>query len=289
MDDFFKYLAASPEDKQWGISFNVVGKSTIKPNSTYPSPEHPSGYFFNWEIGRILYEYQVNYITEGKGVIETQNGKYTITAGTILLIKPGMWHRYRPNPSTGWTEHYIGLEGEIIERLFKNPVLNSKSPVINCGLKESLIDCYDKIYELATKEKPGFQLISSGIAIRLLGSVVSHVKNKDFKGQPLETAMEKAKFEMRNNLDKDLDFTDLASSLNLGYSYFRKMFKKHTGVSPGQYHLQLRLMRAKELLLTTDMPIKEVAYETGFESIHYFSRLFKSKIGQPPSELRKGL
>jgi transcriptional regulator GlxA family with amidase domain len=45
-------------------------------------------------------------------------------------------------------------------------------------------------------------------------------------------------------------------------------------------------MRAKELLLATDMSIKQVAYETGFESIHYFSRLYKSKMGVPPSEAR---
>lgn len=287
MIDFFKYLTVSPEDKQWGLSFNVVGKSTIEPNAEYPPQDHPSGYFFNWELGRVLSEYQVNYVTEGSGILETKKGKYQITPGTIILIQPGMWHRYRPDIKTGWTEHYIGMEGDIIKRLFKNPILNSKSPIINCGLKESIIDCYAKIYDLVQKEKPGFQLISSGIAIRLLGSVVAHVKNKHFKGRPLEVAMEDAKFVMRNNLSKDFDFAELASSLNLGYSYFRKMFKKHTGVSPGQYHLQLRLMRAKELLLTTNIPIKEVAFETGFESIHYFSRLFKSKVGQPPSELRK--
>jgi AraC-like DNA-binding protein len=197
-----------------------------------------------------------------------------------------MWHRYKPEINAGWTEHYIGIEGDIVDRLFKNLILSSKTPVIQCGLKESFIDCYYKIYELAQKERPGFQLISSGIAIRLLGSLVSHVKNRHFKGTTLEIAMEDAKFIMRENVDRELDFKELASSLNLGYSYFRKMFKKHTGVSPGQYHLHLRLMRAKELLLATDMPIKQVAYETGFESIHYFSRLYKNKMGIPPSEVR---
>ncbi len=286
MDDFFKYLTTNKEDKQWGITFNVVGKSTVSPGDTYPSPAHPSGYFFSWETGRTLSEYQINYITEGSGVLETRHDVFHITAGTVMLIKPGMWHRYRPNPKVGWVEQYIGLEGDIMDRLFTNPVLNSEAPVITCGLKESIIDCYYKIFELAQKEKPGFQLISSGIAIRLLGSLVSHVKNRHFKNTPLEVSMEDAKFIMRENLDKDLDFKELAANINLGYSYFRKMFKKHTGVSPGQYHLHLRLMRAKELLLATDMPIKEVAYETGFESIHYFSRLFKSKIGIPPSEVR---
>lgn len=287
MEDFFKYLTTNQEDKEWGISFNVVGFATVKPGAIYPSPEHPTGYFFQWENGRILSEYQINYITEGKGILETKSGKFQINSGTIMLIKPGMWHRYRPERKTGWTEHYIGIEGDIVERLFKNPILNSKTPIIECGLKESFIDCYYKIFELAQKERPGFQLISSGIAIRLLGSLVSYVKNRHFKGTALELAMENAKFIIRENVDKEINFKELASSLNLGYSYFRKMFKKHTGVSPGQYHLHLRLMRAKELLLSTDMSIKEVAYETGFESTHYFSRLYKNKMGVPPSEVRK--
>jgi AraC-like DNA-binding protein len=286
MNDFFKYLTTNEEDKKWGISFNVVGKATVPPNALYPSPDHPTGYYFNWETGRTLSEYQINYITEGEGEIETTKGTFTIKAGSILLIKPGMWHRYRPHKKVGWIEHYVGIEGDIVDRLFQNKVLNSEVPVIECGLKESFLDCYYKIYELAQKERPGFQLISSGVVIRLLGALVANVKNRHFKDTPLEVAMEDAKFIMRDNLDKDLDFKELASSLNLGYSYFRKMFKKHTGVSPGQYHLHLRLMRAKELLLATNMPIKQVAYETGFESIHYFSRLFKSKMGIPPSEAR---
>jgi|SRR5690554_1207897 AraC-like DNA-binding protein len=287
MTDFFKYLTSSTEDKQWGITLNVVGKGTVQPGSPYPVPDHPTAYEFKWKTGRVLSEYQINYITEGDGVIETENGKIKIKAGTVMLIKPGMWHRYRPDKKTGWTELYIGVEGDIIDRLFTNPILNARSPIIECGLKESVLDCYHRIFELAQKEKPGYQLIASGIAIRLLGSLVAHVKNRQFKGTPLEVAMEDAKFKMRTQLNQDIDFTELASSLNLGYSYFRKMFKKHTGVSPGQYHLHLRIMKARELLASTDLPIKQVAVETGFESIHYFSRLFKNKMGYSPSEVRK--
>ncbi|MGQ1891844.1 AraC family transcriptional regulator [Thermophagus sp. OGC60D27] len=287
MQDFYKYLTTNQEDKEWGISFNVVGLATVKAGEIYPWPDHPTGYYFQWDKGRILSEYQINYITEGQGILETKTGKFKVHTGTIMLIKPGMWHRYKPDIKTGWTEHYIGIEGDIVDRLFRNPILNSRIPIIECGLKESFLDCYYKIFELAQKERPGFQLISSGIAIRLLGSVVSLVKNRHFKGTPLEIAMEDAKFIMRENVERELDFKKLASSLNLGYSYFRKMFKKHTGVSPGQYHLHLRLMRAKELLLSTDIPIKQVAFETGFESTHYFSRLYKKKMGIPPSEVRK--
>lgn len=48
-------------------------------------------------------------------------------------------------------------------------------------------------------------------------------------------------------------------------------------------------MKARELLIATDAPIKQVAFETGFDSIQNFSRLFKNKIGCPPSEIRNKL
>jgi AraC-like DNA-binding protein len=79
----------------------------------------------------------------------------------------------------------------------------------------------------------------------------------------------------------------MAQKHHVSYSYFRKMFKKYTGVSPGQYHLQLRIMRAKELLISTDKSIKEISYELGFQSIFYFSNMFKKKEGTTPSHFRK--
>jgi AraC-like DNA-binding protein len=65
------------------------------------------------------------------------------------------------------------------------------------------------------------------------------------------------------------------------------MFKKYTGVPPVQYHLDLKILRAKEMLLYTDKSVKEISYDLGFQSIYYFSRIFKNKLGVSPSEIRK--
>ena len=64
------------------------------------------------------------------------------------------------------------------------------------------------------------------------------------------------------------------------------MFKKYTGISPAQYHLQLRIKKAEDMLSMTNKPIKEIAFELGFSSLFYFSRLFKQKTGVNPTELR---
>ena len=68
---------------------------------------------------------------------------------------------------------------------------------------------------------------------------------------------------------------------------FRKLFKEFTGISPALYQQELRLQRARELLSSTPISIKEIAYRLNFDSPDYFSSKFKAKVGCKPSEYRE--
>lgn len=287
MKDYFKYLTSSEEDIDWGLYLSVAGTASIRPRSVYPPREHPSGYYFNWDSGRVLQEYQLNYITRGSGVYENKYGKFTVKEGSVLIVFPNEWHRYRPNLSSGWTEHYVGFNGTIAKELFRNKIFSPLRPVLNCGIKEELIDTYLKIYDLVEKERPGFQQVASGMVVKLLGYVVSIQKRKEFSGKHIAQIIEKVRFSMRQDVGQVVTMEDLAAEHHVGYSYFRKMFKKYTGVSPAQYLLQLKIIRAKELLLSTDKSIKEISLELGFQTIHYFSLMFKKKVGMSPAAFRK--
>jgi AraC-like DNA-binding protein len=287
MDNFFKYLTPGKEDKSWGLYLNVAGTSVSPPNARYPIIEHPSGYYFTWAKGRILQEYQINYISDGYGIFETDHGKYQIEPGNLLIIRPGVKHRYKPLAKTGWHENYIGFNGNMAHHLLNNEWFNAQDPVIHCGYREELIDTYLKIFDLVKEEKPGYQQIASGLIIKLLGYLISFEKQKEFSGKRIAGIIEEARFKMREKVDQVLDMEKFAGDYHIGYSYFRKMFKSYTGVAPHQYHLELKIMRAKELLLSTDKSIKEISFELGFQSIHYFSRIFKSKTGVNPTEFRR--
>jgi transcriptional regulator GlxA family with amidase domain len=171
-------------------------------------------------------------------------------------------------------------------KLITDPRFSAKDPVFNLGIKEEFLDSFLKIFDLVEKEQPGYQQIASGMVIKLLGYIISFQKQKDFSGKAIAKIIEAIRFEMRQNTNKEIDLKELAGKYNVSYSFFRKMFKKYTGVSPGQYHLQLRITRAKELLISTDKSIKEISYELGFQSIFYFSNLFKKKEGITPSFFR---
>ena len=287
LDDFFKYLTPGEEDKDWGIFLNVVGKVFIAPyKSTYPSQDHPSGYYFTWERGRVLDEYQINYITKGSGIYENETGKYQVKPGSLLVTQPGVWHRYRPNKGTGWLENYVGFDGSIPRQIFSQYDVYAQKPILHIGNREEFIDTYHKIFESVQEEKPGFQQIASGMIMKLMGYMVSLEKQRNFSGKRIERIIQNACFEIRENMGNDISFTQYAEDNHIGYSYFRKMFKIYTGIAPAQYQLDLKIRRAREMLLISDKSIKEIAYELGFNSIHYFSRIFKKKTGVSPSYIR---
>lgn len=98
---------------------------------------------------------------------------------------------------------------------------------------------------------------------------------------------ERAKELMALRIDQQIDMETLASELKVGYSWFRRIFKRHTGVSPNQYHMQIRLDKARNLLLSTDLSVKEISDQLGYQTQDYFSSLFKKKTGLSPSVFRR--
>lgn len=287
MDDFFKYLNPAQEDKDWGLFLNCAGKTEIGPGVVYPPDKHPSGYHFSYDQGRILNEYQINYITRGEGIYENHGGRFKVKPGSLLITKPGRWHRYKPEMETGWVENYVGFSGHIAHQIFGRPWFTSRKAVVNVGYNEEIIDTYYKIFNYVKEEKPGYQQVASGMIMKMLGFIVSIDKQKDFSGKRVEKIIQNACFSIRENVEAEINFKEFAQKNHIGYSYFRKMFKKYTGVPPVQYHMDLKVLRAKEMLLYTDLSVKEISYELGFQSIYYFSRVFKNKLGYSPSEFRK--
>ncbi len=283
MEEFFKYLATSEEDLDWGLFLKTAGTFTVPAGNPYPSQNHPAGYYYTWEEGRRLMEYQINYIIDGAGTYENSFGQFRVGPGSLMITFPGEWHRYRPLKTTGWTEMYIGFNGSMAQKLMLCSQFTAAQPVIHIGNKEDVLDTYLKILDLVKHEQPGFQQIASGLVIKILGTIVAFEKQKGFSGKPIKAIIEEACFIMRKDVAKNLDMTCFATSNNISYTYFRRMFKKYTGVSPLQYQMQLKIILARDMLTNSGKSIKEISYDLGFESIHYFSRLFKEKTGVSPS------
>ena len=281
------YLTITAEDEAWGIAVTTVGHQSIPPGKAYPLSQHPDSYYFKPQTGRILNEYQLVYITNGNGFFSSQSCKYQpVKAGTMILLFPGEWHSYYPDRKTGWDEYWVGFRGMHIDRRVENGFFAKTAPLHNIGVSAGIISLYEEIMRLASEEKSGYQQIISSIVLHILGSVYYKEKNNSFSSPYIVNKITEARMLMKEHIAEPISPEDIAERLGLGYSWFRRMFKEYTGVSPTQYQLQQKLLRAKELLTTTALTISEIAYQLSFENTGQFSTFFKKKEGVTPTQFR---
>lgn len=285
-----KYLVANDRDAQWGLVVNTVGYDEVGPDEDYPTKGHGDGYFFDVERGRVLDEYQMLYLIEGEGIFSSEHVRNVhIKAGDIFLLFPGEWHTYHPLPGVFWKSYWIGCKGRNMDDRMRYNFLSLEKPVYHVGFSCDIVYLYNSAIKAAKEEAAYSQQILAGIVNNLLGHMYALERNMELNRRGGYVDMiNKARLRIREDVESKITVQEIAAELGSSYSNFRKLFKVYTGMSPALYQQDLRLQRAKELLSTTDMSIKEIAYRLNFNSPDYFSSKFKVKIGCKPSEYRAG-
>jgi AraC-like DNA-binding protein len=287
MNNFFKYLPLSKEDESWGLIVLNAGYTRVDASCEYPYKNHPTHHNFNWQTWRRLKEYQVIYITNGQGVFESEScPKLKVKAGTIICLFPDEKHRYKPDHATGWDEYWVGVKGSIIDNFLDAGYLTPDNPCQYIGFSDDVIELYNSIIEKIKQERSGYQPLISGMVIHLLGYCHSIIKQKNVESSEEEVVIQKARLLFRSKINNAYSPEQAAQELNVGYSWFRKRFKSYTGLSPGQYYIQLKIEKAKELLTNSNMSVKEISMAISFDSNFYFSKIFKEKTGFTPTEYR---
>ncbi len=286
MKSYNKYFAVSENDKDWGIHTLNCGTSMIQPGSNSPGAGHPDRYKIIWERGRILNEYQVFYLVEGKGIFEsTSIGPIELHAGSIVLIFPQCWHRYKPVGNQLWHTYWVGFDGKLAGEFIQRLDLNPKNPVKLIGYQDKIVQVFFDILETSQLEHSGYQQVFVGEIIKLIGLIHAIHRKSEIKQKDADRIIQEAKvILMQKNLSISME--EVAESLNMGYSSFRKLFRDYTGISPGQYQMQHKINKAVSLLNEGKRSVKEIASELQFETPQYFARVFKKKTGKTPLEFR---
>jgi AraC-like DNA-binding protein len=279
------------QEEPWECTATSVGYERVQPGSPYPPRRHPVDHHFDWDHGRVLSAYQLVYVTEGQGAFESEVSPkcHSIEAGAVMTLFPGVWHRYAPDPKTGWVEQWIECCGPAFDRARSSGLLRSDRPVRRVGFPPELLQAFERCHALAQQRSTGVQALLSTMGLHLLSVLLRAAQRHPGAPRPMDHKIAQAQGLLARRYHEPLSVERLARELNVSYSSFRQAFKEQTGISPKQYQLQIRLHKAQDFLANTSKSVGEIADILGFDSAFHLSKQFRDSTGLAPQAWRKRL
>ncbi len=240
--------------------------------------------------------FEICYVVEGNGTYIEHDQSYPLNEQTLFLSRPDMLHQIQSQQ--GMFLLYVGFECvpseskkewvQWIEKAKKcvNIVQHVKRDCIAVPLWQSLLI-------QATKPKqPFFQESVSSLAYSLILSLLqtfipdpanSYEPKLSNNSSPL---LKQATLYIQDNLSRSLKLTDLANYLHVSERHLSRIFVNELGINYTTFVQQERIKRGANLLKSSHYSIKEIAKETGFSTVHYFTRVFTSLMGISPGRFR---
>ncbi|MCD7060615.1 helix-turn-helix domain-containing protein [Pelagibacterium xiamenense] len=283
--DYFTYLPENTLCEAWGCTALSTGYTAIPPGSDYPPVRHPDDHHFVWEKGRTLQAYQFALISEGRGRLQAApqpDVVRTVEAGDVILLFPGVWHRFSPDPETGWVEHWIECRGFAFDRAMDMELLPTERPLWHAGKAGEAI--FNTVHRLAREDALLHQPELSTLGLQLLARLC---QSRDLAEQGRARIVERARRILMEQSGRSPALAAVARDLGISYSTLRRLFRQHTGISLKQYQTEVRIRRACELLRNSDKSIKEIAGHLGYNSAFHFSTQFQKATGVAPSHWRQ--
>jgi AraC-like DNA-binding protein len=284
-EDYFVYLPQSTLCAAWECTALSSGFTRIAPGSDYPPARHPDDHHFVWERGRTLQAYQFALISEGQGRLEAAPDAETVHPvgpGDVILLYPGVWHRFAPDPRTGWTENWIECTGAAFDRVMEMGLLPLDRPLWHGG--DAARRIFDRIHALARSDALVNQPAISTLGLQLLAEMCG-ARHHHQQGQV--QLVERARRILMEESGSPTALDEIARRLGCSYSTLRRLFREHAGMSLKQYQTEVRIRRACDLLRNSDQSVKEIAGYLGYSSAFHFSSQFQKHTGIAPSFWRE--
>jgi AraC-like DNA-binding protein len=285
IENYFRYIPESKLCHTLGCTLQSSGHTVVQPFSEYPSRTHPEDHLFNRSQRRVLQAYQIVFISKGRGRVElgAGNRNQSIRAGQVFVLFPKIWHRYSPHPATGWTEHWVECKGTAFDMATSAGLLDSHRPVFRNTNFEAITDTFTEIHQLARDDAVSHQPVLSMLGLKLLAILAGPRNANEHSTNKLVNSVRMLLLE---RCTESHSMEEIAEELNVSYSNLRRTFRVNTGMSMKDYQMSMRMQKAKDLLDNTDLSVKGVAAELGFNSPFHFSSQFRNYTGSAPTDWR---
>jgi len=221
----------------------------------------------------------IEYIEKGAGMVQLNEQTFYPEEGDAYFLPVGANHHYFSDRENPWQKVFINLSGSLLDSLiegyglkgiyhFKGLDLRQELRGIVAAAKEGKEDCTEEIVCLLN---------------RAFFKMNAHAKEESHTSD----VAERMKEYLRNHAAEKFRLDSLCRYVSRSESQTIKIFKEAYGITPYAYFLDKKIRLARDMLLNTNLSIKQIADHLNFADEYYFSNVFKKKVGVTPSKYRK--
>lgn len=236
---------------------------------------------------RVLPRYVAVYLLRGSGTFTGGDRvERRVQAGDVIQHRPGERCSVVPDGDGLWAEFFVVAPVPLHAALTAVGSLDAKAPVLHPGVDGPLVASCEALLE-ATRDTA--EVDDAALLVRVHELLVSfqRLHERRLRPRPHEAAVAQACAWLAADLPRDIHLPGLAALLNLSYERFRKVFRDHVGVSPGEYRIRRRIDAARALIAHGGLTNKEVAFRLGYPDPFTFSKQFKRYVGVSPDAFRR--
>ena len=230
--------------------------------------------------------YSLVYVVDGEGrFVDAEDVSYALSAGAFFQRQPGIVHSSHVKPGSGWKEYYLDCDKGLYQQLVSMSLINAEVSVYKRPFDQGLTNEIESLLKIL-KHSSQDQIYDAYLQFQQILRLM-------FGGQSdalvVDSMIEQSLRDFDRAYAQRFDLKAYCSSKGWGYEKFRKVFRKHTGVSPRDYLVRRRMDEACRLLRSTRRKISDISQELGYSSQYEFSNQFKKFFKVFPKHYRDGL
>ena len=225
----------------------------------------------------------IEYVAEGHGYLEVNEEKYKLCPGDVYIIHPGDFCTYYADKSNPYKKYWVNFSsGFFFTEMLKAYDIDDR--VIR-GIDLSRF--FEELFKLEELYVSNDELYipASKLIFGAVMEMALHKKN-DITTTSLNLAS-KVRSMLSKSVTKRITIDDIAKKLYRSKNDIIRQFKKKYNTTPHNHLVELRIGRAKNLLVNSNKTLAEIATHLCFSSEYHFSNAFKKKVGISPSEFRR--
>ncbi len=246
----------------------------------YPTARHHGATRHHGAHGTI-----VIVVLAGVGGCRTADETLRLEAGQALVIPARTPHRYWADDGHPWTIRWMHVRGDDATTFEQQVAPHGRAVVVDVHDPWHLSGELERVLEAMEADETSPSLLrAAGSA----WSALAHLAADAAAGNQTRTEpVRAAQRFLREHLQSSVRVSELAGRVGMSTSHFAALFRQATGGGVVEYVKRLRIARASELLVTTGMPVSEIAQSVGYSDPFYFSRQFRSVRGCSPTRFRE--